>query len=112
MTLNQVKLIAIVLFVVAVAAVTVFRTTPVTVQAAAVADDTATVFKTKWRMCHTRRRRKFYDPAKSEDEHIDTVMKGKKGEKPPFMPGFEAKGMTRDDAKTLVEYMQSLRQPK
>ena len=112
MTLNQVKLIAIVLFVVAVAAVGAFRTAPVTVQAAAAADDPATVFKTKCAMCHSPKAEKFYDPAKSEDEHIDTIMKGKKGEKPPFMPGFEAKGMTRDDAKALVGYMQSLRQPK
>ena len=111
MTLNHIKMIAIVLFVGAVAAFTAFRTAPVTVQAAA-ADDPAAVYKTKCAMCHTPKAEKFYDPAKSEDEHIDVVMKGKKGEKPPFMPGFEAKGMTRDDAKALVAYMQSLRQPK
>jgi mono/diheme cytochrome c family protein len=103
--------LAIVIFAIAVAAVAGLRTTPVTVSAAA-ADDPSTVYKTKCAMCHGPKSEKFYDPAKSVDEHVDTVMKGKKGEKPPFMPGFEAKGMTRDEAKGLVEYMQGLRQPK
>ena len=50
--------------------------------------------------------------AKDGDYVFMSFKKGKKGEKPPFMPGFEAKGMSKDDAKALVEYMQSLRQPK
>lgn len=111
MTLNQIKLVAMVVFVIAIAAAAGLRSAPAAARSAA-ADDPATVYKTKCAMCHTPKAEKFYDPAKTEDEHIETVMKGKKGEKPPFMPGFEAKGMSRDDAKALVEYMQSLRQPK
>jgi cytochrome c1 len=38
-------------------------------------------------------------------------LKGKKGEKPPYMPGFEAKGMTEDQAKALAAYMRTLRTP-
>lgn len=73
--------------------------------------DAAAVYKAKCAMCHTPKAEKFYDPAKSEDEHVQIVLKGKKGEKPPFMPGFEEKGMTAEEAKGLVQYMESLRQP-
>src|SRR3982750_95879 len=104
-TLNYVKLLAITMFVAAVAASAAFRAAPVTVNAAEVVD-TAATYKAKCAMCHKPTAEKSYDPAKTEDEHIEIVLKGKKAEKPPNMPGFEAKGMTRDDAKALVEYMQ------
>ncbi|MEO8648985.1 MAG: cytochrome c [Acidobacteriota bacterium] len=76
------------------------------------ADDVAAVYKTKCALCHTPKADKFYDPAKTEDEHVQIVLKGKKGEKPPYMPGFGEKGMKEEEAKALVQYMQSLRQPK
>ncbi|MBV9242990.1 MAG: cytochrome c, partial [Acidobacteria bacterium] len=37
-----------------------------------------------------------------------TVIKGKKGEKPPFMPSFDGK-LTADQAQELVTYMKGLR---
>lgn len=83
-----------------------------TVTPTAQADDTAAVYKAKCAMCHTPKAEKFYDPAKTAEEHVQIVLKGKKGEKPPYMPGFGEKGMTEDEAKALVELMQSLRQPK
>ncbi len=74
-------------------------------------DDAATVYKTKCAACHTAKAEKFFDPAKTDEEHIAVILKGKKGEKPPFMPGFEAKGMTQEQAKALAEYMKGLRTP-
>jgi hypothetical protein len=38
------------------------------------------------------------------------VLKGKKGEKPPNMPGYEEKGINEDQAKALVAHMKSLKQ--
>ena len=110
MKINQIKLFAIILFAVPLLAVIVFKVSPVKVQAAA-ADDPAVTFKAKCAMCHTAKAEKFFDPAKTEDELVQTILKGKKGEKPPFMPGFEAKGMAADEAKGLVTYMKSLRAP-
>ncbi len=45
------------------------------------------------------------------EEQVEAIMKGKKGEKPPFMPGFESKGVTAEQALALAEYMKALRTP-
>jgi hypothetical protein len=37
-------------------------------------------------------------------------MRSKRPEKPPNMPACEAKGLTADQAKALLEYMKSLKQ--
>ncbi len=74
-------------------------------------DDAATVYKTKCAACHSPKAEKAYDPAKPIEEQVDAILKGKKGEKPPYMPGFEAKGITPEQAKALAEYMKSLRTP-
>ena len=108
MKTSVIKLIAIALFAVPILLLTVFKTEPIT-SAAALTDDPAVEFKTKCAACHTPGATKFYDPAKTDEEHVQTILKGKKGEKPPFMPGFEAKGMTEDGAKALAAYMKSLR---
>lgn len=72
-------------------------------------DDPVAAYKAKCAACHTQNASKFYDPAKPDEEHIQIILKGKKGEKPPYMPGFEAKGMTQEEAKGLAEYMKGLR---
>jgi mono/diheme cytochrome c family protein len=108
MTINRIKLFAIILFALPLLALTMFKGSPINVQAAVV-DDPAATFKAKCAMCHSANAAKFFDPAKTEDELVQTVLKGKKGEKPPFMPGFEAKGMAAEEAKGLVTYMKSLR---
>lgn len=108
--INRIKLIAIMFFALPVLAIVVFNTAPVKV-AAGTADDPAAVFKTKCAACHSPKAEKFYDPAASMDEQVQAIMKGKKGEKPPYMPGFEAKGMTEEEAKALATYMKSLRTP-
>jgi hypothetical protein len=66
--------------------------------------------KLKCLTCHGAKAEKKFDATKSDDDHVQIILKGKKLEKPPHMPGYEAKGMTADQAKALLEYMKSLRQ--
>lgn len=110
MTSNRFKLLAIVFFVAPLLALTLLSGSRGMV-VSAMGDDPAVTYKAKCAMCHSPKAEKFFDPAKAEDVHVETILKGKKGEKPPFMPGFEAKGMTADDAKALVTYMKGLRAP-
>lgn len=107
MTLNRVKLFAVGLFILPALALVIFNTKPVatTVKAA----DAAETYKAKCAMCHSPKAEKAFDPAKTDEELVEIILKGKKGEKPPYMPGFEAKGMTAEQAKELVTYMKGLR---
>lgn len=90
-------------------ALAIFNTKPVgTVVSAA---DAAETYKAKCAMCHGPGAQKLFDSAKTDEELTDIILKGKKGEKPPYMPGFEAKGMTSDEAKALITYMKELRKP-
>jgi|SRR5690349_14063939 len=76
-------------------------------------DDTfnaATVYKSKCLACHGPKADKKFDTSIAEDQMVQFVLKGKKAEKPPNMPGYEAKGITADQAKALVTYMKSLHQ--
>jgi mono/diheme cytochrome c family protein len=109
MTTTKIKLLAIMIFALSITAVLVFRAAPST-SAAAVADDPAATYKAKCMACHGPAAAKFYDPAKPEEEQIEAIMKGKKGEKPPNMPAFSDKGITEDGAKALAVYMKTLRQ--
>ena len=70
-------------------------------------DDGAALYKTKCFACHGATAEKKFDATKTDDELIQTVLKGKKMEKPPNMPGFEEKGITADQAKVLVAFMKS-----
>jgi hypothetical protein len=66
--------------------------------------------KLKCVTCHGAKAEKKFDLTKSDDDHVQIILKGKKLEKPPHMPGYEAKGVTADQAKGLLAYMKSLRQ--
>lgn len=68
-------------------------------------DDTAALYKSKCFACHGATAEKKFDAAKADDDLIQTVLKGKKMEKPPNMPGYEEKGITADQAKALVAFM-------
>ena len=70
-------------------------------------DDAAALYKSKCFACHGATAEKKFDATKADDELIQTVLKGKKLEKPPNMPGFEEKGITADQAKALVAFMKS-----
>jgi mono/diheme cytochrome c family protein len=72
--------------------------------------DAAGLYKTKCQACHGATAEKKFDTAKPDAEHVQTILKGKKAEKPPNMPGFEDKGVTEDQAKALLAHMKSLRQ--
>ena len=72
--------------------------------------DAAKTYKGKCVACHGPNAEKKFDTAKSDDEHVQIILKGKKGEKPPNMPAYETKGITADQAKALLDYMKSLRQ--
>lgn len=109
MKFNRVKLFAIALFVIPVIALAVFNIKPL--GTIVNASDAAESYKAKCAMCHSPKAEKAFDPAKTDEELVETVMKGKKGEKPPAMPGYEAKGMTAEQALELVKYMKELRKP-
>jgi hypothetical protein len=71
--------------------------------------DAANAYK-KCVVCHGAKAEKKFDPAKSDDEHIQIILKGKKAAKPPHMPGYESKGINAEQAKALLDHMKSLRQ--
>ena len=72
-------------------------------------DDAAALYKTKCAMCHGATAEKKVDKTKADAELTQTVLKGKKLEKPPNMPAFEERGITADQAKALVGFMKSLK---
>ena len=108
---NLIKSVAIISFTSIVAVVAVFNLGPVKVKAA---DDDAAKLYTKFACvaCHTKTAAKFFDPALPEEEMVQAILKGKKAEKPPNMPAYEAKPMTEDQAKALVAYMKGLKAAK
>jgi mono/diheme cytochrome c family protein len=83
----------------------------VSVRARASADDfdAAGTYKAKCFACHGAKAEKKFDTTLSDDALVQAVLKGKKAEKPPNMPGFEDKGITADQAKALVDYMKSIK---
>ncbi len=72
--------------------------------------DAAGTYKTKCVACHGAAADKRFDKALPDDQLVDIVLKGKKPEKPPNMPGYGEKGVTAEQAKTLVDYMKSIKQ--
>ena len=109
MRTNLIKLFVIAAFMAAIFAIPALKTDLVAVSAQT--DDTAAVYKAKCAMCHSPKAEKSYDPATPIEQQVEAILKGKKAEKPPNMPGYEAKGMTAEQAKALAEYMKSLRTP-
>ena|SRR2546421_4854388 len=104
------KKIAVSLFLLPLVGGLMLSTATTKTRAAADDFDAAAVYKAKCAMCHTGNAGKFFDPAKADDVLTATILQGKKGEKPPFMPAFSEKGITADQAKALAAYMKSLKQ--
>jgi mono/diheme cytochrome c family protein len=71
--------------------------------------DPAAFYKSKCVACHGPKAEKKFDPALTDEQYIDAIMKGKKPEKPPNMPAYGEKGVTADQAKALLEHMKQLR---
>lgn len=82
----------------------------VSVRARASADDfdAAGTYKAKCFACHGAKAEKKWDSTHPEDQMLNSILKGKKAEKPPNMPAFEEKGITPDQAKALIAYMKSI----
>ena len=73
------------------------------------ASDTAAYYKGKCVMCHGKKAEKKFNTTLTDDQLVEVVLKGKKAEKPPHMPGYEAKGVSAEQAKALVEHMKQLK---
>jgi len=73
--------------------------------------DAASYYKdAKCVVCHGPKAEKKFNADLKDEEMVEIVSKGKKSEKPPNMPGYEAKGLTAEQAKAMVDYMRSLKQ--
>jgi mono/diheme cytochrome c family protein len=72
--------------------------------------DAAATYKAKCQACHGPAAEKKFDAALPDAELVQVILKGKKGEKPPFMPAFGEKGISEEQAKALVAHMKSLKQ--
>jgi mono/diheme cytochrome c family protein len=71
--------------------------------------DAAATYKSKCQVCHGAAAEKKFDATLADADLVQIVLKGKKGEKPPFMPAYGEKGVTEEQAKALVAHMKSLK---
>ena len=71
--------------------------------------DPAAYYKAKCVVCHGQKAEKKFDPALTDEQYVDVILKGKKPEKPPNMPAYGEKGVTAEQAKGLLEHMKHLR---
>lgn len=81
----------------------------VSVPARAGSDDVAATYKAKCFACHGAKAEKKWDSTHPDDQMVESVLKGKKAEKPPNMPGFAEKGIDAEQAKALIAYMKSIK---
>lgn len=72
--------------------------------------DPPAYYKANCFACHGAKAEKRFDTTLPEDQMVETILKGKKVEKPPNMPNFEAKGVTADQAKALIRYMKQIKE--
>lgn len=71
--------------------------------------DAAATYKAKCVACHGAAAEKKFDATIADADLVQIVLRGKKGEKPPFMPAYEEKGINEEQAKALVAHMKSLK---
>lgn len=107
MRTDRIKILAVTATVTFFALMFVFKITPT--KASPAVDDPATIYRAKCMACHTPTASKFFDATKSDEEHVNAILNGKKGDKPPYMPAYAEKGITEGDAKALTTYMKGLR---
>lgn len=105
--MKQVKSIALVIAAIFLFGV-VFLNVAAPVQDAQ-ASDPAAFYKAKCVACHGQKAEKKFDPALTEEQQLEAIMKGKKVEKPPHMPSYGDKGVTAEQAKALLDHMKQLR---
>jgi len=73
------------------------------------ASDPEAFYKAKCVACHGKKAEKKFDTSLTDDQLVEVVLKGKKVEKPPHMPGYAEKGVTAEQAKALVDHMKHLK---
>ena len=71
--------------------------------------DTTAYYKSKCVMCHGKKAEKKFNTSLTDDQLVEVVLKGKKAEKPPHMPGYAEKGVSAEQAKALVDHMKQLK---
>ena len=72
--------------------------------------DAASYYKeAKCVVCHGQKAEKKFNADMKDEDLVEIVLKGKKPEKPPNMPAYDAKGITADQAKAMVAYMKQLK---
>ena len=71
--------------------------------------DTTAYYKAKCVMCHGKKAEKKFNTSLTDDQLVEVVLKGKKAEKPPHMPGYAEKGVSAEQAKALVDHMKQLK---
>ena len=107
MKLNQMKNMGIAAF--AIAALLAIGLLPA--RARSSEPDVASTYTTaKCVVCHGAKAEKKFNATLPEEEMVKAILAGKKGEKPPNMPAYSAKGISEDQAKELIAYMKSLKQ--
>ncbi len=107
-TFKMIKIFATVL-VMSLLAFMLFSVFPRATVGNAQAQDAATFYKGKCFACHGAKAEKKFDASLPDEQLIETVLKGKKVEKPPHMPEYQTKGVNADQAKELVTYMKQLK---
>ena len=108
--MKRMKMLALALVTLPLLALTLVNPSAAPASAAAPQDfDAAAVYKAKCAMCHGQKAEKKFDSTKADEALVQTVLKGK-DDVMPKMPGYEAKGVTADQAKALVTQMKSLKQ--
>jgi mono/diheme cytochrome c family protein len=71
--------------------------------------DPAAYYKAKCVACHGQKAEKKFDASLTDEQYIETILKGKKPEKPPNMPAYGEKGVTAEQARGLLDHMKQLR---
>ena len=104
--MKSLKLVAIALVTLPFIATAFLNTASATASPAAQDFDAPAVFKAKCAMCHGQKAEKKFDPAKADDDLVNTILKSEK----PGMPAYETKGINAEQAKALVTHMKSLKQ--
>jgi mono/diheme cytochrome c family protein len=109
MTTNHLKIGIISAFAIFMISLGAFHNSAVKAAVPVPPEDSAVTYKAKCAMCHTPTASKFFDPAKADEELADSILKGKKTDKPPAMPAFAEKGITPELANDLVAHMRQLK---
>ncbi len=104
--MKQLKLIAIAVVTLPFLAASLLGTASASAPRPAQDFDAPAVYKAKCSMCHSPKAEKKFDPAKSDDELTEIVLKSDR----PGMPAYETKGINAEQARALVVHMKSLRQ--